>query len=485
MPDRDPSGHAHRNAFAALNAREREGVVVAGRRNFLKAGLAGLAGLSLPDLLSVRARAAEVGRPIGGDKAVILLWMTGGPSQIDTWDPKPDRPLQNRGPFGVIPTKLPGVHICEHLPKQAALLDRFTIIRSVDARHSNHEPNKVFQTGNLEAEPRINPAAEMYPAIGSIVAKHRGPNQPGMPPYVAFQTSRTHIAYGGYLGQSFDPFVANRATRLPIYTDVGVDTGRTTDAEFFRLPAGLTHERLMDRRSLLADLDGLRRAIDRSDAVAAMDRYGRQAVEILVGRRAQEAFDLSRESASTVDRYGSHLWCRQALLARRLVEAGVAFVTLDLSYHTASGTWDNHGDNIPPYGGISKGLRPLLPLFDHLFTTLVSDLDERGLLDDVLVIAMGEFGRTPMMGTQGSTDGRDHWNAVMSMALAGGGLRHGQVIGASESDGGHIRERPVTPGDLAATIYRHMGVPLDATYTDGTGRPRFIVENGRPIEEVF
>ena len=170
--------------------------------------------------------------------------MAGGPSQIDTWDPKPDRPLQNRGPFGVIPTKLPGVFVCEHLPKQAAMLDRFTIIRSVDARHSNHEPNKVFQTGNLEAAPRINPDGDMYPAIGSIVAKHHGPNQPGMPPYVAFQTSRTHIAYGGYLGQRYDPFIANRAARLPIYTNVGVDTGRTTEADFFRLPAGLTQERL-------------------------------------------------------------------------------------------------------------------------------------------------------------------------------------------------------------------------------------------------
>ena len=161
-------------------------------------------------------------------------------------------------------------------------------------------------------------------------------------------------------------------------------------------------------------------------------------------------------------------------------------MTLDLSYHPASGTWDTHGDNIPPYGGIERGLKPLLPLFDHLITTLVGDLDGRGLLDDVLVIAMGEFGRTPMMGTQGSTDGRNHWAVVMSMALAGGGLRHGQVIGATERDGGHIKERPVTPGDLAATIYHHMGVPLDATYLDATARPRAIVEdNGKPLAELL
>src|SRR5439155_1140585 len=197
---------------------------------------------------------------------VILLWMTGGPSQIDTWDPKPDRPLQNRGPFGVIPTKLPGVIVCEHLPKMAAMLDRFTIIRSVDARHSNHEPNKVFQTGHLEAEPRINPAAEMYPGIGSVVAKWHGSNRPGIPPYVAFQTSRTHIARGGDLGQQYDPFIVNRAAKLPIYTNVGVDTGRQTEGEFFRLPAGLSQKRLLDRRTLLQDLDRLRARIEHSPA---------------------------------------------------------------------------------------------------------------------------------------------------------------------------------------------------------------------------
>lgn len=200
----------------------------------------------------------------------------------------------------------------------------------------------------------------------------------------------------------------------------------------------------------------------------------------------QNAFDLSNEPDRIREQYGEHLWCKQAMLARRLVQAGVSFVTIDLSYHTASGTWDNHGDNIPPYGGISKGLKPLLPLFDHLITTLVTDLDRCELLNDVLVIAMGEFGRTPNMGTQGSTDGRNHWPEVMSMCLAGGGLRHGQIIGSTDRTGGQIETRPVTPGDLAATIYRHMEVPRDATYSDDQGRPHFIVqENGQPIHELF
>jgi hypothetical protein len=450
----------------------------------LKAGFAGLAGLTLPDLLRVRAEAVAAGNPTPGRKSVILLWMAGGPSHIDTWDPKPDRPLENRGPFGVIQTRLPGVQIIEHLPKQAAMLDKFTVVRSVDARHSNHEPNKVFQTANLEAAPRVNPKGEQYPAIGSIVAKMHGANQPGMPPYVAFMTSRSHIAFAGYLGKEYDPFIAQQAARLPVYTNVGVDTGQVAGGSLFDMPGGLTVDRLGNRQELLQQFDRLRSDLDLRGSMRALDTYSQQAIEMVLGKRAQEAFDISREPEPIRERYGKHLWCQEALLARRLVEAGVAFVTLDLSYHTASGTWDTHGDNIPPYGGIKNGLGPLLPLFDHLSTTLVSDLDERGLLDDTLVIAMGEFGRTPQIGTQGSTDGRNHWPVVMSLLLAGGGLRHGQVIGATERDGGEIRERPVTPGDLAATIYRHMGIPLDATYTDDKGRPIRIVDQGEPIREL-
>jgi hypothetical protein len=469
-----------------MQGRTREGLFVADRRGMLKVSFAGLAGLSLPALLEARARAVETGKAVSSNKSVILLWMAGGPSHIDTWDPKPDRPYMNRGPFGVTSTKLPGVYLCEHLPKQAALLDKLTIIRSVDARHSNHEPNTVFQSANLAAEPRTNPEAEMYPAIASIVAKFRGANHPAMPPYVAFSKSRSHLAYGGYLGKQYDPFLGNQAARLPVYDSVGNDTGTMSGAEVFSLPAGLSIERLQHRRSLVEGFDRLRADLDQSGILEAHTVYGRQALEMVFGRRAQQAFDISQEPAPAQERYGRHIWCQQALLSRRLVEAGVSFVTLDLSYHTASGTWDTHGDNIPPYGGIKKGLGPLLPLFDHLFTTLVSDLDERGMLDDVLVIAMGEFGRTPQMGTQESTDGRNHWPVVMSMCLAGGGFRHGQVIGATEADGGQIKERPVTPQDLAATIYRHMEVPLDAAYLDHRGRPRPIVDNGgQPLRELL
>ena len=477
--------HNHGHAFEMFRPHAREGVAVSTRRNFLKASLAGLGALSVPGLLQQRALAIERGKSISQHKSVILLWMSGGPSHIDMWDPKPSRPLQNRGPFGVIRTKLPGVFLCEHLPRQAAMLDKFTIIRSVDPNKSNHEPNRVFQTGNLEAEPRLNPLGHLYPAIGSIVSKHHGANQPGMPPYVSFHRSRSHVAFAGYLGMEYDPFPGNLAASLPIYNEVGKDSGRTTKANLFQAVKGMTSTEMTQRLTLSQQLDQLRREVDSSGAMAAMDRYQQQAVELVLGGKARAAFNLNEEPAKTRERYGNHLWCQQALMARRLVQAGVAFVTIDLNYHPASGTWDTHGDNIPPYGGIRKGLTPLLPLFDHLLTTLVADLEAHDLLDEVLVIAMGEFGRTPQMGTQESTDGRDHWSYVMSMSLAGGGLRHGQIIGESEKDGGAIKSNPVTPSDLAATIYRHMGVPLDATYLDPTGRPRAIVDTGKPIEALF
>jgi hypothetical protein len=468
-PATQATSHAskHNHAFASLLPREREGLTLVGRRSVLKAGIGGLAGLSLPALLADRAAAVEAGRA-KSPKSVILLWMCGGPSHIDTWDVKPNAPVEIRGPFDTISTKLPGVSVCEFLPKQAAMLDKFTLIRSVDCRHSNHQPNQVMQTANHAAEPRINKQGDRYPAIASVVAKHHGANEQGMPPYVALNVQdRTHIAWGGYLGKQYDPFLPN---------NVG---------QRFELPLGLSEARLDERRVLLARFDQIRKDLDLSGSMDAMDRYTQQAMEMVSGRRAQEAFDISRESQAMRDRYGKHPWAQQALLARRLVESGVAFVTIDLSNHSASGTWDTHGDNIPPYGGIWSGLRPLLPVFDHLITTLVSDLEERGLLDQTLVLAMGEFGRSPQIGTQGSTDGRNHWPFVMSMALAGGGMRHGQVIGASTSDGGTIQDRPVTPGDLAATIFRHMDVPVNVTYTDLFGRPNFILEEGTPVGELF
>ncbi|MBT5706611.1 MAG: DUF1501 domain-containing protein [Verrucomicrobia bacterium] len=464
MLESPPDSHA----FSFLNPRKRDGLNVFSRRSVLKAGLTGLAGLTFPDLIRIRSEAAKAGASLPGRKSVILIWMTGGPSHIDTWDMKPDRPSVNRGPFSPISTKLPGVQICEYLPKQAAMMDKFTLIRSVDCQFSNHEPNMVMQTAHREAAPRINPRGHLYPSIGSLAAHFNPAKDPSVPPYVALNMkSRSHIATGGYIGKQYDPFVAK---------DVG---------KLFHLPRGLTMSRVQSRRSLLKQMDHLRSNLDTQGEMEAMNHFEQQAYDMVAGGRAQSAFDLTKESPKIIERYGDHEWWQQALLARRLVESGVGFVTIDLSNHGASGTWDNHGDNIPPYGGIWNGLRPLLPVFDHLITTLVGDLEERGLLDDTLVIAMGEFGRTPMIGTQGSSDGRNHWPVVSSMLMAGGGFRHGQVIGATTKDGGEIAERPVTPGDIAATIYHHFGISLESTYQDHQGRPHYIVqEGGKPISEI-
>lgn len=466
MPDSSQPS-VWRHAFTDLNPRVRDGLTIHSRRSMLKASVAGLAGLSLPGLLEARAAATASGKSLPGNKSVILLWMTGGPSHIDTLDPKPDAPSNIRGPFGTISTKLPGVHICEHLPRYAAMLDKMTIIRSVVCKGSSHQPNHVMQTADYDAAPRRNPKGRLCPAIASIVAKHHGANDPQMPPYVALNViDKTHIAWGGHLGKQYDPFIGDEATKM------------------LKLPVGLTMDRVQSRQSLLGQMDKLRTGLDLGGSMDGLDEFSQQAFQMVAGGKAQSAFDLSKESKKTLAAYGEHDWCKQALLARRLVELGSSFVTIDLSNHRSSGTWDNHGIPGGVYGGISKGLKPLLPVFDRLLTTLVSDLGDRGMLDDVLVLAMGEFGRTPTLGTQGSTDGRNHWPVVMSMTMAGGGFRHGQVIGSTEADGGDVKSRAVTPGDLAATIYHHFGIPQNTHYKDFTGRPIFAVQNGKPIAEL-
>jgi hypothetical protein len=423
----------------------------------VQTGLAGLAGISLVDVLRVRAQSNRPSEP----KTVILFWLSGGPSQIDTWDPKPDAPAEVRGPYRTIATRVPGIHVCEHLPLQARIMDRLTILRAVDCSASDHTPI-TMQAGNALAR-RTNDGRDGggYPSMGSVAARFRGANVHGMPAFVGLAPSwRADVWGAGHMGHAFEPV---NGLELP---------GRLA------LPDSVTLLRLADRTELRRQFDGLQQALDTGATMAAMDRHVQAAMDIVRSPRVRQAFDLERETPQIRDLYGRCSVGEQALLARRLVEAGTSFVLV-------SGRWgyfDHHGDDVPPWGGILRGLTPILPTIDRALYALVTDLEARGLLDSALVLMLGEFGRTPVLTADG---GRGHWTNVMSMVLAGGGFRHGQVIGATDRQGGQIKERRVSPSDLAATVFRHLGIPLDATWTNPQGRPVPIVAGGgRPLGEL-
>ncbi|MGB0740302.1 MAG: DUF1501 domain-containing protein [Planctomycetaceae bacterium] len=387
---------------------------------------------------------------------MIQIWLSGGPSQIDMWDMKPDMPSEIRGPFRPIPTCLPGVQISEHLPLQASMMDRFVLVRSMDATSSNHTPI-TFQAANPRAQrTEIGRQGGGYPSMGSVAARFRGANQSGMPPFVALANSMVSDIYGaGDLGQAWEPLDGVRIN------------GK------FSLPQGIAADRLQDRNHLRQQLDRLQKQTETSESLARQDRYTQEAYDLVLGGKARQAFDLGNESDSMRDRYGRDSLGEKALLARRLVEAGVTFVTMS----DAWGHWDHHGDEVR-WGGIVKGLKPMLPVFDRGITALVSDLEDRGLLESTLVLIIGEFGRGPVMT---KTAGRDHWPAVMSFLMAGGGFSGGQVIGATDRRGGAILERPLTPGDLAATVYQHLQIPLDTHWMNPSGRPVPLIEQGTPI----
>lgn len=430
------------------------------RRWFLQTGLAGMAGLSLPGLLRQQAKAQEAGQA-RSKKSVILFWLSGGPSHLDMWDPKPDAPSEIRGPFGSIPTKLPGVRVCEHLPLTAKLMDKLTLIRSVDCSASNHTPITMQACNELARRTNDGKDGAGYPSMGSIAAKFRGANAPGMPAFIALAPSMKADVWGaGHMGGDFEPVQGDElAGRL-------------------KLPKGLTLNRLDDRRALQSDLDRMKRTLGESKAVAASDRYTQQAYDTLLTGSAQKAFNLAEETPAMRDFYGRHSMGEKALLARRLVEAGTSFVLV-------SGAWgyfDHHGDEVR-WGGIKKGLTPLLPRVDQTLNAIVTDLEQRGLLDSTLVLMMGEFGRSPVMT---KTAGRGHWAKVMSMVMAGGGMRHGQVIGSTDYKGYDIASRPVRPGDLAATVFQHLEIPVNSHWENTQGRPIPIVtEGGLTIRELL
>lgn len=434
---------------------------VGSRRWFLQTGLAGLAGLTLADTLRVQAATSGTVSRSRDPRAVILFWLSGGPSHLDTWDPKPDAPPEIRGPYRTIPTSVPGVRFCEHLPLQARLMHKLTVIRSVDCSMSNHTPI-TMQAGNPLAR-RTDDGKDGggYPSMGSITAKLRGANAPSMPAFVGLADSWKADVWGaGHMGGAFEPVKGNE---LP---------GRLT------MPAAIDVPRLRERVELRQQFDQLERARDAGQQFGQMDHYANMALDMVVSPAVRRAFDLQREPDRIRNAYGRDSIGEKALLARRLVEAGTSFVLV-------SGRWgyfDHHGDNVPPWGGIQKGLTPILPTIDRTLTALIEDLEARGLLDSTLILMMGEFGRGPVLTKDG---GREHWLSVMSMLLAGGGLRHGQVIGSTDASGGAIKSRKVTPSDLAATVFRHLEIPLDAHWTTPQGRPVPIVtEGGQPLAEL-
>jgi uncharacterized protein (DUF1501 family) len=441
------------------------------RRSFLRAGMLGMSGLALPELLRWEAHAAARGRPTNRAASVIILWMRGGPSQHETWDPKPDAPSEYRGPFGSIPTAVPGIRLCELLPKSAAIMKKWSIIRSLhhhDAGHSGAD--QILFTGYPAG---TNPDVNVAPSCGSIVSRQLQRDNPRLPAYVMIprMVPGTDAAY---LGPAYKPFEtqADPAVEGPF------------SVPNLQTPAGLSLERLAGRRQLLGDLDTVRRSVDASGSMEAVDKFRQDAWQIVTGPEARKAFDLDAEplkvrerygfmpefKAPSSDRCGCPAWSQRMLLARRLVEAGVRLVTVDLRW------WDTHVE------GIDTMRRGFLPRWDQAFSALIGDLDERGLLDSTMVVAWGEFGRTPKMNEK---NGRDHWPGVFSAALAGGGIQGGRAVGASDDKGAYPRENPKSPQDVLATIYRHLKVDIHAEFLDHTGRPRPVLPSGRPVDELF
>jgi hypothetical protein len=400
------------------------------RRSFLGAGSLGLAGLSLPEVLAARQAQAAGERK---DTAVIFFFMAGGPSHIDTYDMKPDATEKVRGPFRPISTNAEGLSVCELMPRHAAIADRMAVVRSVTHNLSVHDDGAHWlSTGYplLNARQR----GQLYPAQGAVVSRLRGSNAPGMPPYVcipeAYNSERGFYERAAFLGGKHDPVNAGG--------DPALGNFRRPD---FTLPAGVTVPRIEFRRDLLRQIDDLQRGAGRSGVLQSMSEQQQKAFELVTGPQAREAFDVSREPAAVRERYGQHAYGQGALLARRLVEAGVTFVTINL-YEADVDWWDDHYV-------IEKNLRARLPKFDQAVATLVEDLTERGLLDRVLVAAFGEFGRNPVID---AVAGRGHWPRAMAAMLAGGGIKGGQLVGATAADGGEPATKPLGPGDLLASI---------------------------------
>jgi uncharacterized protein (DUF1501 family) len=439
------------------------------RRAFVQAGASSVLGLSLADLLRLRAQGAPAGRAPA--RSVLLLWLWGGPSQLDTWDPKPNAPLEFRGPFAVIATRTPGVRIGELFPQTAKLSDQFAILRSLHTGSNDHGvAGTIGLTGSAAGGVDLAGKAKAgtpRPATGSVVARVHG-SRSKLPPFLVvggkLHQGKKAIAGegGGALGALYDPF---RLEYDPVHG---------TKVPALQLLPGLTPERLHDRQRLMHAFDRLQR---RGEALpAALDDYRAQAFALLTSPDARKVFDLSGEPAAAVDRYGRTRFGQSCLLARRLVEHGVPFVQVNWSDHveaeedSGDGGWDHHYRNFQ----IMQDRHA--PWFDQAYAALLTDLRERGLLATTLVVAVGEFGRSPKINDKA---GREHWEHCYSALVAGGGVQGGRVVGSSDAKAERPHDRPTTPADLAATVQHGVGVTSEQAQTLG------VAVNGKVIDELF
>jgi len=414
------------------------------RRDVLRVGGLSVAGLTLGDLLRLRACAAPnaTGSP-ERTKSVIMIWMRGGPSHIDSFDMKPDAPLEIRGEFQPIATNVPGIQICEHMPLLARDIDKLAIVRGIKSNDlGDHTPHYII-TGSPDRGKR--------PAFGAIVS-HLRPRAGGLPAYVSLMYKPPGLYDNEsplYLGPSHRPFVP-----------------KAEGLANLSLAKGVSLDRLSDRRQLLGRFDTANRELQQHEAMSGIDAFTRQALDIVASSKARDAFDVSQESAETHARYGK--FCESFLIARRLVEAGISVVTLKV------GDWDTHEKNF-------KDMREQLPQLDRGFHALVTDLYERGLEKDVAVVLWGEFGRAPRI-SRG--DGRDHWPEAGAAVLAGGGFKVGQVIHETDSHGGQNKGRPYTPGNVLANLYRHLGLDPATTILDHNRRPMRLLDDAVAVREL-
>lgn len=427
-----------------------------GRRNVLKVGALALGGATLVDLLRNRSLAAESDQPIT-DTAVIQIFCGGGPSHIDMYDLKPHAPAEIRGEFQEISTSVPGIRISEHLPRQAAVMDKLAIVRTVTHTNSAHLPSSHLMQTGYEI-PVAVAGRNMHPSTGSIASRMRSRSPTGMPTYVAVPRGQA-FSFAAYLGAACNPFTTDVEPNADDYAMPSL-----------HLPAQVRQERVFHRSDLLHDLGELRRKVDMASQFNALDRFQRQAMEMVTSPRVAEAFDISQESDEMRDRYGRTRMGQNCLLARRLVEAGVSYVSC-----LSGGGWDTHVDNFRPQKEV------LLPRLDRAISALVSDLHERGLDKRVLVNVMGEFGRTPRINKDA---GRDHWPGTFCALFAGGGLKMGQMIGATDAHAAFPTSNPYSPGDVLATIYHVLGINHRVEFPDGAGRTFPILREGAPIGEL-